>query len=151
MLLRQRSFDDDGTMYVVFLTGWNTYSVYIAQLMSDGLGEVGYAEGFKLYKREGYYYILALRPQTRNIILRSENLWGPYEWKWLVNDAGMLLPGFMDPNQGGLLELDDGRWYHLTFIDGYPGGRIPAVAPVDWSEDGWRTVRLIDGKWSANE
>lgn len=157
--------DDDGTMYVVFLTGWNTFSVYIAQLTADGLGEVerrvvwennfpdeiGYAEGFKLYKREEYYYILAVRPQTGNIILRSENLWGPYEWKWLVNDAGKLLPGFTDPKQGGFVELDDGRWYHLTFIDGYPGGRIPAVAPVDWSEDGWPTVHLINGKWSANE
>lgn len=157
--------DDDGSMYITFLTGWNTFSLYIAKLTEDGLAEVerrvvwendfpdqlGYCEGFKMYKHNGFYYILGVRPQTGNIILQSENLWGPYEWRWLVNEAGSLLPGFTAPKQGGLMELDDGRWYHIAFLDGYPAGRIPALAPVDWSDDGWPSVRLINGKWSANE
>jgi beta-xylosidase len=35
----------------------------------------------------------------------------------------------------------------MAFIDAYPGGRIPAMAPVTWSSDGWPSVTLVNGRW----
>jgi beta-xylosidase len=152
--------DDDGTMYVVFLTNWNQKQVYVAQLGANGLSEVkrqvvwntdsslGYIEGLRIYKYKGNYYILGTHPSDGNIILKSNSPWGPYTWKWLVHNAGSLIPGFSPPKQGGLVSLPDGRWYHMAFIDGYPGGRIPTLAPVDWSSDGWPTVHTVNNVWA---
>ncbi|KAI1841594.1 hypothetical protein JX265_004676 [Neoarthrinium moseri] len=152
--------DDDGTMYIVFLTGWNTKQVMVAQLASNGLSEVkrqqvwttdsslSYVEGLRMYKRNGSYYILAVHPQDGNIILKSSSPFGSYSWKWLVHNAGTLISGFSQPKQGGLVSLADGRWYHMAFIDGYPGGRIPALAPVTWSSDGWPSVQTVNGAWA---
>ncbi|KAI9167911.1 putative beta-xylosidase [Paramyrothecium foliicola] len=152
--------DDDGIMYVVHLSAWSQTQITLAQLTADGLGEVkrqvvwntpsslGYVEGLKMYRRDGFYYLLGVHPQDGNIILKSRSPWGPYEWKWLVLNAGQLLPGFTAPKQGSLVSLADGRWYHMAFIDGYPGGRIPALAPIDWSSDGWPTARLVNGTWA---
>jgi beta-xylosidase len=152
--------DDDGTMYVAHLTAWSQKQITMAQLSPDGLSEVkrqvvwntdsslGYIEGLRMYKRNGSYYILGVHPQDGNIILKSSSPWGPYQWKWLVHNAGQLISGFTPPKQGGLVSLADGRWYHMAFIDGYPGGRIPALAPVDWSSDGWPTARVVNGLWA---
>ncbi|KAH0441205.1 xylosidase glycosyl hydrolase [Colletotrichum camelliae] len=152
--------DDDGTMYIAFLTSWNTNTLYVAQMSADGLTEVKrqavwttdssltYVEGWRMYKRNGQYYILGVHPQDGNIILKGSSPWGSYSWKWLVHNAGTLIAGFSQPKQGGLVSLADGRWYHMAFIDGYPGGRIPALAPVDWSSDGWPTVQTVNGVWA---
>jgi beta-xylosidase len=37
----------------------------------------------------------------------------------------------------------------MSFIDAYPGGRIPVLAPVTWA-DGWPTVTLDQGAWGAS-
>lgn len=52
------------------------------------------------------------------------------------------------PRQGGLVSLPNGTWYHMAFIDAYPGGRLPALAPVDWLSDGWPTVHTVNGVWA---
>ena len=101
-----------------------------------------------MYKRSGIYYILAVHPTDGNIILQSSSPWGPYTWRWLVRNAGALISGFSPLKQGGLVSLPDGRWYHMAFIDGNPGGRIPALAPVAWTSDGWPTVQTVNGVWA---
>jgi beta-xylosidase len=37
----------------------------------------------------------------------------------------------------------------MSFIDAFPGGRIPVLAPVTWA-DGWPSVTLVDGDWGAS-
>jgi beta-xylosidase len=150
--------DDDGTIYVVFLTGWNTKNLFVVQLSPDGKElkrqqvwttetSLSYVEGWRMYKRGGQYYILGVHPMDGNIILKGSSPWGPYTWKWLVRNGGALVPGARVPRQGGLVSLPNGSWYHMAFVDAYPGGRLPALAPVDWSSDGWPTARLVNGQW----
>jgi len=151
--------DDDGTMYVVFLTSWNQKQLYVAQLSADGKevkrqqvwtteSSLDYVEGWRMYKRGGSYYILGVHPMDGNIILKGSSPWGPFTWKWLVRNGGALVAGARVPRQGGLVTLPNGTWYHMAFIDAYPGGRLPALAPVDWSADGWPTARLVNGQWA---
>jgi len=47
-----------------------------------------------------------------------------------------------------MVDTPDGRWYYVAFLDAYPGGRIPVVAPLTWSSDGWPSlVRDSAGAW----
>jgi beta-xylosidase len=43
-----------------------------------------------------------------------------------------------------------GAWYYMAFVDAYPGGRIPVMAPINWSSDGWPTVQTVNGGWGAS-
>jgi beta-xylosidase len=45
------------------------------------------------------------------------------------------------------VDTPDGDWYYVAFMDSYPGGRIPVVAPLTWTEDGWPEVVKVDGAW----
>ena len=45
------------------------------------------------------------------------------------------------PHQGGLVQTQNGDWYYMAFIDAYPGGRVPALAPITWTADGWPPCR----------
>lgn len=38
------------------------------------------------------------------------------------------------------MDTEDGRWFYVGFLDAYPGGRIPVVAPMTWGSDGWPVV-----------
>ena len=33
----------------------------------------------------------------------------------------------------------------MAFVDAYPGGRVPALAPITWSADGWPVVQTVNG------
>jgi beta-xylosidase len=48
-----------------------------------------------------------------------------------------------------LVEGVDGGWYYVSFIDAYPGGRVPAVAPVRWV-DGWPKLETAGGAWGKS-
>lgn len=37
----------------------------------------------------------------------------------------------------------------MAFVDAYPGGRIPVLAPLEWDSNGWPSVNLVDGSWST--
>ncbi|GAA0956780.1 hypothetical protein GCM10009558_074960 [Virgisporangium aurantiacum] len=150
--------DDNDTMYVAY--GNSTLSV--AQLSADGLSQVraqqvyttpssiGTLEGSRFYKRNGYYYIWVTRPANGQYVLRSSSPWGPYETRQvLLNMAGPISGGGV-PHQGGLVQTQNGDWYYMAFVDAYPGGRVPALAPISWSSDGWPTVQTVNGGWGAS-
>ncbi|ORY12458.1 glycosyl hydrolase [Clohesyomyces aquaticus] len=124
------------------------FCYYDCGMLIDDDGTI-YVEGLRMYTRNGSYYILSVHPMDGNIILKGSSPWGPFQWKWLIHNAGSnLIQGFGPPAQGGLVSLADGRWYHMAFINGFPGGRIPVLAPVDWPSDGWPTVHTVNGAWS---
>jgi beta-xylosidase len=50
-------------------------------------------------------------------------------------------------HQGGIVDTKDGHWYYVAFMDAYPGGRIPVVAPLTWTRDGWPEVVKSNGAW----
>ncbi|GAA0402421.1 hypothetical protein GCM10009530_62960 [Microbispora corallina] len=149
--------DDDDTMYVAY---GNT-NVSVAQLSADGLSQVrtqqvfstpssvGTLEGSRFYKRNGYYYIWMTRPANGQYVLRSTSPWGPYEMRQVLLDMPSPISGGGVPHQGGLVQTQNGAWYYMAFVDAYPGGRVPVLAPISWSSDGWPSVQTVNGGWGA--
>jgi len=148
--------DDDDTMYVAYGGG----TLHVAQLSSDASREVknevvftspkeiGYIEGSRFFKYQGNYYILSTHPADAEYVLRSTNgPFGPYEIRPLLIRATSPVPGAGVPHQGGIVQTPSGAWYYMAFIDAFPGGRVPVLAPVTWTEDGWPHVELPDNAW----
>ncbi|WP_262286414.1 family 43 glycosylhydrolase [Micromonospora sp. MA102] len=150
--------DDNDTMYVAYGNG----TISVAQLSADGLSQVraqqvfttpssvGTLEGSRFYKRNGYYYIFLTRPANGQYVLRSSSPFGPYEMhQVLLNMPGPISGGGV-PHQGGLVQTQNGDWYYMAFQDAYPGGRMPVLAPITWTADGWPTVQTVNGAWGTS-
>jgi beta-xylosidase len=146
--------DDDDTMYVAY---GNT-QIKVAQLNAAGTAEVKnqnvykdpnglVLEGSRMYKRNGMYYIFTTKPADDEWVLRSKSPWGPYEAKILVDSIAGPLPNAGNSHQGGVVDTKDGKWYYVAFMDSYPGGRIPVVAPLTWTADGWPEVTKVNNAW----
>jgi beta-xylosidase len=149
--------DDNDTMYVAY---GNT-SISVAQLSADGLSQVrtqqvfttpssvGTLEGARFYKRNGSYYIWLTRPANGQYVLKSSNPFGPYEMRQVLLNLPGPVSGGGVPHQGGLVQTAAGAWYYMAFVDSYPGGRIPVLAPVTWTADGWPTLQTVNGAWAT--
>lgn len=108
------------------------------------------AEGCRAYQKDGYYYILLIdwpkegkeeKGIRREVCYRSKDLFGPYEFRVLVEDTmGSEGNGIA---QGVLIDAPDGSWYGILFQDQGALGRIPHLMPVEWV-DGW-PVMTRDG------
>ncbi|KAF2660390.1 glycoside hydrolase family 43 protein [Lophiostoma macrostomum CBS 122681] len=145
--------DSDDTMYVAY---GNT-NITVAQLSPDGTSEVRsqvvyksptYIEGSRMYKINGTYYIFATKPASAEWVLKSANPWGPYEQKVLVDSIAGPLPNAGYSHQGGIVNTKDNDWYYVAFMDSYPGGRIPVLAPLTLDSAGWPSlVKNSTGAW----
>ena len=93
-------------------------------------------EGSRFYKRNGYYYTWVTRPANGQYVLRSTSPWGPYEMRQVLLNLPGPISGGGVPHQGGLVQTQNGDWYYMSFVDAYPGGRVPALAPITWTADG---------------
>ncbi|HNW51178.1 MAG TPA: glycoside hydrolase 43 family protein [Prolixibacteraceae bacterium] len=105
------------------------------KLVFDGNDNHTTVEGPKMYKRNGYYYILApaggVKPGWQ-LALRSKNVYGPYEEKIVLHQGDSPING---PHQGGLVELESGESWFIHFQDKYEYGRILHLQPVQWVND----------------
>jgi beta-xylosidase len=149
--------DDNDTMYVAY--GNTTISV--AQLSADGKSEVrsqqvfqtpsniGTLEGARFYKRNGSYYIWLTRPANGQYVLKASNPFGPYTIQQVLLNMPSPVQGAGVPHQGGLVQTQNGDWYYMAFIDAYPGGRMPVLAPITWTADGWPRITTVNGGWGA--
>ncbi|RED23444.1 beta-xylosidase [Flavobacterium cutihirudinis] len=149
-------FDDDGKVYVAH----GQQKLYITELNADALSvktpqkeiydnrEYPYLEGSHLYKIKGKYYLLGSTGGTagRQVCLRSDNIYGPYESKVIINDDHTY-PG-NGLHQGGMVQLKDGSWWFIIMQDRGPIGRTPNLEPVTWV-DGWPMLG-VDGKGVDN-
>ncbi|MCY0929391.1 family 43 glycosylhydrolase [Streptomyces sp. H27-H1] len=147
--------DTDDTIYVAY----GATKISVAQLSADGKTEVrnqqvfstpsdiGVLEGSRFYKINGNYYIFATRPPNGQYILKSSSPWGPYEVREVLLDMPGPIAGGGVPHQGGLVSTPNGAWYYMGFVDAYPGGRMPALAPITWTSDGWPEVTTVNGAW----
>lgn len=96
-------------------------------------------EGPKLYKRNGYYYIFApaggVKPGWQTV-LRSKNIWGPYEEKIVLHQGGSPVNG---PHQGAWVDTPSGEDWFLHFQDVGNAGRILHLQPMRWEND-WPVI-----------
>ena len=149
--------DDADTMYVAY---GNT-NIYVAQLSKDGLSEVksqqvytggsSYIEGSHMYKINGYYWIVPTKVASGEWVLRSSSPWGPYEQRVLFDGLAGPLSNAGYAHQGGMVQTTSGAWWYMAFMDSYPSGRIPVLAPLTWSSDGWpQLTKDSSGRWGSS-
>jgi len=142
-------WDDDGQAYLV-RGAVGAGPCYIHKMSPDGKkildnGTMVYQdinrqpvlEGFKfMNKRHGYYYIAAPAGGVQTgwqSVLRSKNIYGPYEDKVVLNQGTTKTNG---PHQGGFVDDQSGNWWFMHFQDKDAYGRIVHLQPVTWV-DGW--------------
>jgi len=96
-------------------------------------------EGPKFYKRNGYYFIFApaggVKPGWQTI-LRSKNIYGPYESKIVLEQGSTKING---PHQGAWVQTQNGEDWFLHFQDRYAYGRIVHLQPMRWEND-WPVI-----------
>ena len=92
-------------------------------------------EGPKVYKRNGYFYIFAPAGGVKTgwqTVLRSKNLYGPYEEKIVMHQGSSNING---PHQGGLVDTPSGEEWFIHFQDAGVYGRITHMQPVVWKNN----------------
>jgi len=173
-------FDDDGRAYIIYNSnppdnkplydGHRTLRMYEFDI--ENLKVVGeetllvnggvdistkpvWIEGPHIYKRDGWYYLMAAEGGTAvnhsEVILRSKHVRGPY----IPYDKNPILTQrHLDPNRkdpitstghADLVEGPDGKTYAVFIAvrpyegDYYNTGRETFIAPVEWI-DGWPVI-----------
>jgi len=107
-----------------------------SRLVFDGHPNHPTLEGSKIYKRNGYYYILApaggVKPGWQ-LAMRSTNIYGPYEEKIVLAQGKSAING---PHQGAWIDTPDGKqdWF-IHFQDLYAYGRAVLLQPMRWVND----------------
>ena len=141
-------WDEEGNAWFAgthFANGYKTYLCKMspecdkidwasAQLVNEGSGR----EASKLIKVGKWYYIIFSEHKNDKgryvVAKRSEKIDGPYDEERILTRN---LPGTMEPNQGGIVQGPDKRWYFLTHHGtGDWEGRAVSLLPVTW-KDGW--------------
>ncbi|KAJ4215885.1 hypothetical protein NW759_009743 [Fusarium solani] len=138
--------DEDDSFYMAY----GTKTIHVAKLSADGLKQVStqpvhesehFLEGARMYNIKGKYYIWLTKPWAGQYVLKSDNgPLGPYECRNVIGSIRAPVPGAGPPHQGGLVETADGKWYYMAFIDAFPAGRIPVLAPVEFDSEGWPSI-----------
>lgn len=150
-------WDEDGNAYIVHgyagsraglksilglirMTPDGTQAIGESRIIFDG--HIGNAtiEGPKFYKRDDWYYIFAPAggvPTGWQTVLRSKNIWGPYEWKIVMAQGNTNING---PHQGAWVDTPDGKedWF-FHFQDKEAYGRVVHLQPMKWV-DGWPVI-----------
>ena len=147
-------WDDDGKAYLVHAYARSRSGIKhilrVRPMAPDGMsllgeGQIVYndpenqptLEGPKFFKRDDWYYISAPAGGVATgwqLILRSKNVYGPYEAKKVLEQGETPING---PHQGAIVDTPDGKeWWFVHFQEAQPYGRIVHLQPVQW-KDGW--------------
>lgn len=150
-------WDEDGRVYLVH--GWAASRaglnsiLTVNELSADGAKTIGETvlvydgipdgntttEGPKLYKRNGYYYILCPAggvEQGWQVAMRSKNVYGPFEARKVMAQGKTNING---PHQGGWVETQTGESWFVNFQDKAAYGRVIHLQPMKWVND-WPVI-----------
>lgn len=106
-----------------------------SRIIFDGHEEHPTSEGTKLYKRNGYYYIMHPAGGVATgwqVVQRSKNIYGPYELKVTLAQGSTAINA---PHQGGWVETPEGEGWFIHFQDVGVAGRIVHMQPLQWVND----------------
>jgi len=104
-------------------------------IVYDGHDNHETVEGPKFYKRNDLYYIMLPAggvPTGYQLVLRSKNIYGPYEEKIVLEQGNTPTNG---PHQGAWVETQTGESWFLHFQDKEAYGRVVHLEPVKWVND----------------
>ncbi|MDC6365921.1 MULTISPECIES: glycoside hydrolase 43 family protein [Flavobacteriaceae] len=113
-------------------------------MVFDGHGSQPTIEGPKFYKRNGYYYLFAPAGGVSTgwqQVLRSKNVWGPYESKTVMEQGSTPING---PHQGAWVDTVTGEDWFVHFQDKGAYGRIVHLQPMIWKND-WPIIGKDQG------
>ncbi|RZL28114.1 MAG: glycosyl hydrolase, partial [Rubrivivax sp.] len=131
-------FDTDGQPYLATSIG-SDGAITLLTLSADlrrvtasrQIHYIAGAEGSKLIKRDGMYYLFNAIPRRLAMtVSRARSLPGPWE---TVNSIDTARTG---GHQGAIVDLADGRWWGFVMQDQPAIGRITNFSPIFW-RDGW--------------
>ncbi|NYI03205.1 glycoside hydrolase family 43 protein [Allostreptomyces psammosilenae] len=94
-------------------------------------------EGPKLYRRDGWYWILAPAGGVATgwqYAFRSRRIEGPYEHRVVLAQGAT---GVNGPHQGAWVDTPSGEDWFLHFQDRGAYGRVVHLQPMGWRADGW--------------
>ena len=160
-------WDDDGKAYLVYALAGSRAGVksviLVSRMTADGTKLQGNSvmlfdghknhptvEGPKFYKRNGFYYVFApaggVAPGWQ-IVLRSKNIFGPYEVKTVMEQGKTDING---PHQGAWVDTKTGEHWFLNFQDLGAYGRVLHLNPMKWDND-WPVIGTDeDGNGTGN-
>ncbi len=121
------------------LSADGTQTIGESKIIYDGHEKNPTVEGTKLYKRNGYYYIFAPAGGVSTgwqLVLRSKNIWGPYEEKIVLAQGNTPING---PHQGAWINTTKGEDWFIHFQDLEEYGRIEHLQPMVWKND-WPVI-----------
>lgn len=127
-----------GLKSVLMMAELNTDGLSVktpSRIIFDGHAEHPTCEGPKLYKRNGYYYIMHPAGGVSTgwqVVQRSRNIYGPYELKITLAQGHTAING---PHQGAWVETPEGGHWFIHFQDVGAAGRIVHLQPVQWVND----------------
>lgn len=145
-------FDDNGDAYLAHAYAGSRAGVKsllsVVKMNAEGTKALGQSihvfdghdnhetvEGAKFYKRNGYYYIFAPAGGVATgwqLILRSKNIYGPYEEKIVLEQGSTNVNG---PHQGAWVDTPNGESWFYHFQDAEAYGRIVHLQPMTWEND----------------
>ncbi|WP_300858790.1 glycoside hydrolase 43 family protein [uncultured Duncaniella sp.] len=140
-------WDEDGEAYLI-RSRHRAGPIIIHRMSADGRAllddgvtvyEGPVAEGPKMFKKDGYYYISIPEGgvgEGWQTILRSRNVYGPYESRRVLETGSTKVNG---PHQGALVDTPDGDWWFYHFQSAGVRGRVVHLQPVRW-KDGWPLI-----------
>ena len=140
-------WDEDGTAYLGH-SRVGAGPIIVHKMSSDGrellddgvtVYEGPVAEGTKFHKFGDYYYLSIPEGGVRQgwqTVLRSKNIYGPYERK-VVLETGST--GINGPHQGSIVDTPFGEWWFMHFQHTDPLGRVVHLQPMHWA-DGWPVI-----------
>lgn len=143
-------WDDDGKAYFAGTHFAGGYKTYLFDMAADGksidrgsarlLNDGNRREASKLIKVGDWYYLVFSEHKGKGryvLAKRAKSITGPYDEERQLTYA---CREANEPNQGGIVEGKDGKWYFLTHHGtGDWSGRIVSLLPVTWT-DGWPVI-----------
>lgn len=162
-------WDEDGRVWLCHAAAGSRYRfksvIMMAELTADGLrvktpsriifdghAEHPTCEGPKLYKRNGYYYIMHPAGGVSTgwqVVQRSRSIYGPYELRVTLRQGSTAING---PHQGAWVDTPEGEHWFLHFQDVGIAGRLVHLQPMRWQDD-WPLMgtAAISGKNECGE